>query len=189
MNIISTDELVKLLDNYDKHTFIGVESETIPTVNQKGRESKITCIDKFGCSPKSVRKVAEFTCGLGYDYKHVISTRLAKEGKTIDEYKAGDTWHVPVDGTKNLRMHPATGELYVWLFLIANGQPKAAYYNAETGQQIDREALKEFLPVEKAPTNQGLDEGHEVQVRLFKLASIKKIKMDGKELIVKAPQI
>ena len=46
------------------------------------------------------------------------------------------------------------------------------------------EDLKEFLPVEHKPTNQGLDPGREVNVITLKLDSITKLVAEGTEFII-----
>lgn len=177
-NFIDRDGLVNLLDNYPRHSFVSIESETIPKVKKTG------FLESIGCSPDNVRKVSQFVAMIGLDYVNVIKNRLTKEGKTLDEYKSGETWHEAVPGTKNLRKHKTNGEIYAWVFCVANNMPTSAYYNMSTGLMIDKETIKPFL-TESKPTNQGLTEGNEVIPRTYKLSSIRKITIDKETYLVR----
>ena len=181
---IDRKDLVNLLDNYPKHTFVSIESETIPRIN-KGTKLPQLFIDKFNCDVSEVRKVSQFTCMIGLDYRHVIEARLQKEGKSVDEYEAGETWHEAVPGTKNLRQHKNTKEIYVWLFCVANNTPTSAYYDMRHGIMLDKEELNPYLPKESTPSNQGLTEGNEVIPRTYKLESIRKITIDKETFTVR----
>jgi len=182
--MIDRDGLVALMENTTRHQFVSVQTETTPKCNQTGRNTKKTIFEKFGCSPKDIVKVSDFTAMIGLDYVNVIKNRLEKEGKDISEYQSGETWHEAVEGTKNIRRHKISGEEYVYLFCVANSVPISAYYNMEKGIMIDKEELKEFLPKETAPKNQGLEQGNEVIVRTYKLGSIRKIKTEGETYTV-----
>jgi hypothetical protein len=181
---IDRDQLVAMLDNYDHHTFVSIESETTPKIN-KGTKLPQLFVDKFNCDVSEVRKVSQFVCMIGLDYKHVIETRLQKEGKNLDEYEAGETWHEAVPFTKNLRQHKSTKEIYVWLFCVANNEPTSAYYDMKHGIMLDESELTPYLPAKSTPTNQGLTEGNEVIPRTFKLSSIRKITIDKETYLVR----
>jgi len=175
---IDRDQLVAMLDNYDHHTFVSIEAETIP------RLRKTNFLKTIGCSVDIVRKVSQFVAMIGLDYVNVIKNRLDKEGKDFSEYVAGDTWHEAVDGTKNLRKHKTNGELYVWIFCVANNTPTSAYYNMSTGLMIDKQDIKPFIS-DSTPKNQGLTDGNEVIPRTYKLESIRKITIDKETYTVK----
>lgn len=183
VKMISRDDLIKIFEEKRGHSFISVQTETIPVLNKRGRISGLSIEEKFGCLPSEIIKVSQFTCMIGLDYSHVIKSRLEKEGKTIDEYIKGESWHEAVPGTRNLRRHKKTKELFVYLFMLANNKPISAYY--ANGVMIDKEKIGEFLPIKSIPTNQGLSSGNEVIVRTFKLSSIRRIKMDNEEFIVR----
>lgn len=185
MKQIDQQGLIDILEGKTAHQFVSVESETTPKCNQSGRETGLTIYNKIGCSPKSVVKVSSFVCMLGLNYKNIIENRLGKEGKDASEYVKGESWHIPYGDTKNIRQHRESGELYVYLFMVANNKPTSAFYDMEHGRMIDKADLAEFLPKEYAPKNQGLTEGNEVNVRTFKLSSIRKIKIDGEEFSVR----
>jgi hypothetical protein len=175
---IDQKDLVNLLDNHDKHTFVSIEAETTP------RLRKTNFAETIGCQVSDVKKVSQFVAMIGLTYVNVIKNRLQKEGKTLDEYEAGETWHCAVEGTKNLRMHKKTGELYVWIFCVANNIPTSAYYNMSTGLMIDKNDIRPFLS-ESTPKNQGLEPGNEVIPRTYKLESIRKITLDKETYTVK----
>ena len=185
MKVINKDQLVDMLEGKTKHIFISIEAETMPVKNKTGRETKETTIQAFNYEPKEIKKITYANVGLCYDYKSLIINRLKKEGKEESEYVAGDTWHEHCIGTKNLRQHKQTGEKYVWVFFIANNTPKTCFYNSLTGSEINKALLEQFLPKDYEPTNQGLETDNIVHPRLYKLDSIKKIKIDSEEYIVK----
>jgi hypothetical protein len=182
---IDQNGLINILENTKTHQFINVESETNPKLLVKGRNSKLTIPEKFNCFSTDIKKISQFVCMLGLDYKHVIESRLIKEGKDISLYEKGSSWFEHVEGTRNLVRHKETKELYVYLFLVANNIPTSAYYNTANGTMIDKEELTEYLPKESAPTNQGLNDGNEVLVRTFKLSSIRKIVLDKETYLVR----
>jgi hypothetical protein len=157
---------------------VSIEAETTP------RLRKTNFYETIGCQVSDVKKVSQFVAMIGLDYRHVIEARLVKEGKSVDEYEAGTTWHEAVPGTKNLRRHKSSGELYVWIFCVANNVPTSAYYNMSTGLKIETDEIKPFLS-ESTPKNQGLDKGNEVIPRTYKLESIRKITIDKETYTVK----
>ena len=185
MKVLNQNQLVDLLEGKTAHTFIGIETETIPELTVKDRITKVSAEDTFGCSKQQVKKITMANVGLGYDYRSLIVNRLKKEGKSESEYVEGKTWHMALDGTKNMRVNPKTGELYVWVFYIANNIPKTCFYNSVTGTEINKALLTNFLPKESTADNQGLSEGNEIVPRLYKLESIKKITIDKEEYIIK----
>jgi hypothetical protein len=187
IKIINQDQLIEMLGNYPKHTFASLITETTPKLIKKGRDSGLSPAEK-GINAPNIRKYSEFVCGLGFDYQTMILNRLNKEGKDADDYLKGTSWHIPVPGSRVLRQHKDESKrdgFYVNVFCIANNTPKVCYFDCISGNQIEKEQLTEYLPTEHAPSNQGLNEGNEVNVRTFKMTSIKKLVVDGIEYIVK----
>ena len=156
-------------------TFAHVKTVTKPKLIKTGRVSGMP----LNIPATDIRKVSEFGCGIGYDYKKSIENKLVKEGKEKTEYEAGDTWHEAFCGSKVIRRHKKTGELYFYVQLNANNVPKVKYVNVTTGKEIAKEEIAEFLPIESAPKNQGLEDGNEVLVRTLKLESLKSLSACG----------
>jgi hypothetical protein len=186
--VITAIEAVQMMTDYTGHSFVHVNTKTEPKFI--GYKKNKTVIPAFqaatGCDhPEDVRKYAEYNAQLGLSYPKLIERRLAKEGKSLSEYEAGETWHEATDtGCPNLRQHKTTKEMYFYLFLTANGHPKSRYMDMKKGVEIDRKAIDAFLQKSSAPTNQGLEEGNEVQVQTLKLSSLISIKLSGEEYII-----
>ena len=186
--LISSIEAIKMFDAYKGHGFVHVQTRTNPAwtcLAKGGRETGAMFPDKIGALPEEVVKYSEYNAQLGLDYTSVIEHRLAKQGKDASEYQRGSSWHIPVEGSKNLRKHKDKDDLYFFLFLTANTSPRTRYVNIKTGTEVEHELLREFLPKPSAPKNQGLDEGTEVEVQTLKLESLVSIKLDGEEYIVR----
>jgi len=177
--LITTQEAVTLIENFDSHQFAGFKTMTIPKLNKHGRVTGATLQEKVHVEPANVRKLSQFVAGIGYSYMTGIQNKLIQEGKDPANYVAGETWHVAYGECKTIRQHKGTGELYFYCFLNSAMPPQSRYVDISNGQEIDRETLVEFLPVEKAPKNQGVEEGNELRVRTFKLSSVKELSAAG----------
>ena len=111
--------------------------------------------EAIGVSGNCIIKVSTFGAGIGYDYTKSVQNKLLKEGKSIEEYEAKESWHVPYNGSKVIRKHKSSDELYFYVTLNANSGSESKYINIMTGEEIPKDKLKDFLPVESAPKNQG----------------------------------
>lgn len=175
MKICATD-LPQLFEKYKGTSFVGIKTKTIPKLLKKGRVSGKPLVEVIGTD--SVVKESAFSAGIGYDYATSVKNKLLKEGKSEEAYEAGETWHVPYNGSKVIRQHKGTGELYFYVSLNTKNPSKAKYLSLD-GKEISKDVLEEFLPVEKAPTNQGVEEGNEVLVRTLKLGSVASLSACG----------
>ena len=177
---VSKFAMCHYLESYTGTSFASLRTMTDPPFLKKGRASGIPFAAKFNTAAENVKKFSSFTAGIGaYNYLRMIENRLKKEGKTLAEYEAGTSWHCAWGTSKTIRQHRDTGELYFYVYLIANNTPSVEYIDISTGKQIDVEELKEYLPVPSAPKNQGLEEGNEIQVRTLKLESLKELTFNG----------
>jgi hypothetical protein len=184
---IKADALVSIFEKYAGKTFVSLDTKTSPDLNKKGRESGKTLMEKLSIDPKTLFKVSKFSAGLGYDYANLIKNRLKKDGGAPEDYQAGSSWHIPYKDSTVIRQHKTKPEeLYFYVSLVANNPAKVEYVAGD--KVIDVEDLREFLPVPKKPTNQGLEEGREVEVRTLKLASVTSLRAEGAEFIVEQPE-
>ena len=179
---IKASALVPLLEQYRGKSFCSLDTCTIPKLLKKGRVSEQSIQEKFGVAPDTIRKYSKFSAGIGYDYAYLIMNRLIKDDKSPFDYQPGETWHIPYEGSKVIRQHKTSGELYLYVSLIANNPPKAEYRSGD--RIIPTEDLKEFLPVEREATNQGLDTERQVQVRTLKLDSVTRFVAEKAEYII-----
>lgn len=179
MSITITGQgLANLLKDFDKKSFASMHTVTSPKFNKKGRDSGLSVKEVTGVDAENVRKVSDMVIGLGYDYEQLVVNRLInKEGKTGEEYERGISWHEPWEGSTVIHQHKKTGERYLFIECIANNKPKSKFIDVTTGNVVEKEKLAEFLPKESKPENQGLD--NPVEVRTFKLESIRQLKVGG----------
>jgi hypothetical protein len=150
-------------------TFVRLKTCTSPKFSKTGRVSKMP----LNIPAENIKKISEFSVGLGYDYQKSVENKLVKEGKSKDSYVRKETWHKPLGDSKVFHQHKETGEVYIYATLNANNNKLVKYVNVVTGDEIPEKDLEEFLPVESAPKNQGLEEGNEVRVMTLKLSSLK----------------
>ena len=186
--LISAIEAVMLMEGYKGHGFVHVQTKTEPKFIGYKRDASVlpAFVAATGCNhPTEVVKFSEYNAQLGLDYTSVIERRLLKQGKDTTEYTKGESWHVPYNDTKTLRKHKDNDELYFYLFLTAQTKTETRFVDTKKGTEISRDLIKPFLAKESAPSNQGLEEGTEVQVRTLKLESLVSIKLDGEEYIVR----
>ena len=180
---IKHDVLAGLFESYKGKTFCSLHTCTIPKLLKTGgRVSGLSIQAKFNVSPDSIRKYSEFSAGIGYEYAYVVMNRLIKDGKSPFDYEPGDSWHQPHNGSSVIREHKTTKELYFAVTCIANNPGKAEYRSGSI--VIPTADLKEFLPLDYKPKNQGLDIDRVVEFRTLKLASVTRLVAEGAEYIV-----
>lgn len=201
---ITIAEFVRLMVGGVRHSLGGLVGVTVPklTFKDRGDHSRTWAVAFPNVDKANVRKITHGAIVVGPDYVKQVLGKLEAQGKEASEYKAGDTWHEAVPGTKCLRQHKRTGELYFWCgfaqrrpkkdkdgnpVLNAEGRPvyvhikpKVRYIDISTGDTLPTADLKGFLPKDRTPTNQGVDEGTESIVRCYKLESVKTLVVDGK---------
>lgn len=96
---------------------------------------------------------------VNFRYDEGVLRRLAKEGKTADEFDKGESWHeaiVRADGTITpfLRHKKDPRKVYLRFMLINAGEVR--YHNA-ADDTINADELKPYLPPRSDYANQGLD--------------------------------
>jgi hypothetical protein len=156
-------------------SFAHMRTVTIPKLNKKSRISGLP----LNIPASDIRKISTFGCGLGFNYQRSVENKLIAEGKSKDEYERGESWHVPHGNSKVICEHKKTGELYFFVSLNANNKSESKFINIQTGNEISKEEISEFLPPEHEPTNQGTEPGNAVIVRTLKLESLKALSADG----------
>ena len=117
-------------------------------------------------------RVKKHTAYLGVDfganYTEEVNRRRAEEGKTAD-FQAKKSPYERVN-----EYFVRNGEqLYLQMLLKKDNQTKVIYELDErpaTESEVDE--IKNFFPKKNKPTNQGLTEGNEVQMRVVKIENI-----------------
>ena len=178
MKKIKATELPELFEKFQGASFIGLKTKTDPEFLKKGRITGKTLSEIYYDGIEIVKE-SEYSAGIGYEYATSVKNKLLKEGKSGDEYEAGVTWHESFNGSKVIRRHKKTGELYFYISLNTNNKPKTQYLDVKKGRVIPKIELMEFLPKESAPKNQGVEDGNEVTVRTLKLQSVQSLSACG----------
>jgi len=192
MQILSVPEFVDILIGVNRSLFAGIQTVTEPKLTKKHRDTGEPWAVVFpGVDPATVRKVAHGVVLTGPDYSAIIERRHEKieaAGGTHGEYVPGETWHEAVPGIKCLRRHKKTGELYAYFAFVSKVRKgdrwiplkaKTRILDMSSGIELDKGKLAGFLPVERAPQNQGLDTDEAVIVRTYKLESVRAITIGG----------
>lgn len=156
-------------------SFVRMKTITTPKLNKKSRVSGLP----LTIPVDQIKKVSEFSAGIGYNYQTSVENKLVKEGKSKEEYDRGTSWHKPFGDSKLIVEHKTSGEKYFYVTLNANNPTSSKFINIQTGNEIPKDQIAEFLPPEHAPTNQGVENGNEVIVRTLKLESLKALSADG----------
>lgn len=189
--IVSVEGAVNLLEGILAKgltgcSFAHIRTVTDPKLLKKSRVTKMPLPNA-----DKIVKVSEFGCGIGYSYDKSVENRLLAENAeaikagivskevVLDMHEKGDTWHEPFNGSKVIRQHKKTKEKYFYVQLNANTIPSVKYVDVSTGAEIPKDVLKDYLPTESVPTNQGLSKENVVQVRTLKLESLKGLSACG----------
>ena len=164
--IITSDELVKVLETQRGATFISFLVET---------DAKMR---KTGNPYLGAKKVAKVHGMLNFLYDEAVQRRLEKEGKPADSFRKGESWHEIVtreDGTLTpFCRHKETGELYL-RFMHQNTLD--AIYVDVNGNRISVDEITPFLQKPSGYGNQGLD--NPVRILTYKLSGIREITLNG----------
>jgi len=192
---VTVAEFVAVLTGITKRPFAGLCGCTVPKLTVKDRNTKAPWAEVFpGVSPENVRKITHAVVLAGPDYGKMVINELVREGKDESEYERGETWHEGVPGVPCLRRHKKNPTaLYFWAAFVQKAKrpdgtwvhikPRVRFVDIATGAEIARERLAGFLPVDKTPENQGVEEGREIIVRTYKLESIRTFTVNGKAYV------
>lgn len=170
---VTIDDMVTKLFDVKGSQFVSIVTETVPKMRKTGNPYAETAV-----------KVNKYRGIVNFHYDEGVLRRLAKEGKSPDDFKRGESWHEPVlhDGKLTpFCRHKKTDKLY--LRFMYQGADEPTYFNRETGLQIPTDALAPFLPEREAYGNQGLDDP--LKFLVFGLDSILAINVAGESLRVK----
>ena len=166
---IRSIELVNLLMEQRGSTFVSIVAKTEPKMRKTGNPHAGNCF-----------KVNKISCQINFIYDGAVLRQLAKEGKSPEDFKSGESWHEPVlraDGTLTpFARHKQNGKLYIRARHLATiGDP---VYEDSTGKAIPTSEIEPFLPNrDNAYANQGTEET--IRFVIYGLDTIQQITMDG----------
>ena len=165
VKVITTDQLVEMLmtergANIISFTHCATMSKSTKMV-QKDRKTKTPNPYYGDCF-----KTQDANGMINFHYDKGVLLRLEKEGKSADDFKKGESWHVPIiraDGTLTpfCRSKKDPRKIYI-RFMLQNSNN--VRYHTAIGRKIDTENVKPYLTKRSDYANQGLDKPLKFQV-------------------------
>lgn len=178
MHTITIDELVKILIEVR-----GAQPVTFIARTDAGVRAK----DKSGKPnphPRPIWKTAAVNGIVNFFYDRGVLRRLQAEGKTLDAFRSGSSWHLPVMAGNRLTplctaiataRNPADRDYYLRVMcLTLIGEPE--YHDAD-GRPLAAAAVEPFLRKPSDYANQGLD--RPLVFKTFRLAGLQSITLQG----------
>jgi len=142
-------------------------------------------LKKTGCPYKGVQKVAKVNALVNFHYDEGVLRRLAKEGRSADEFRQGSSWHTPIlrgDGSLTpFCQHKTAGGLYLRVMALKTLEES---YETEDGQVLTRADVEPWLSKECHYENQGLDAP--LVFKTYAVANILTITVEGQTYHVAA---
>jgi hypothetical protein len=186
--VLTKDEMIERIlteeKGFDKN-FISIRTKTLPHLKKTGRVTGKTLEEKIGVKPENVVKFGTYNLGAGYNYGDLVRNQLIKEGKSIEEYKEGTSWHTTYKGSNVLRINKkdnpnAPEQVYFKVELITNKPTlEVEYVDWSTGNTINADDLEEFLDVKSSPKNQGTEKP--ILINVYKMESLYSVSAGGNE--------
>ena len=166
-NQINRNELLTLLSNVEKSTFVNLVTETKLRMNKRNNPYYDKVIKKSKCN---------FL--IGNDYEIRVQGNESKEGLTPDfvsmENKVGN--HV----SKCVLFNEKTQSHYLMVERFDEIKPKVEYIFE--GNQIDKMLFNDFMV--KVSESSRQEQERKVMVLSYKLDSIKELSLNGQKYIV-----
>lgn len=163
---VSVSELVDVLKQVEKSTFINVTMVTVPTMNKTGNPL-------FGM----VKKVTNCNYLIGNDYETRVNSNEVKEGLegTFESMKPSGKHHV----SKCVLVDDKTGLTnYLMVERFDEVKPKVDYLkNGEPMNEVDRMILNDWLKKSSDTTRQ--EQERVVSVITPKIENIKSLSLNG----------
>lgn len=135
-------------------------------------------LKKTGCPFKGVKKLATVNALVNFHYDEGVLRRLAKEGRSPDEFRRGESWHVPIirgdDTLTPFCQHKTQGGLYLRVLALKTLEES---YETEDGQVLTRADVDAWLPKDCGYENQGLDAP--LVFKTYAVQNIQTITLDG----------
>jgi hypothetical protein len=174
MPTCSAEELVRILIDVSGATFVTFTARTDAGVLAKDRTKKPNP------HPRPIWKTAVINGMVNFWYDRGVLKRLKAEGKALDAFRSGSSWHLPVMvGNRLTPLCTAKGEknrdYYLRVMCLAPvGAPQ--YHDAD-GRPLTEQDVAPYL---RAPTdyaNQGLDAP--LVFKTYHLSGIRSLTMKG----------
>lgn len=173
MQPISQAELMQILMSIKGTRMATVITETEVKMNKSGLNDKS---EKVPNPFTSITKRATTNVTFGFDYENSVNSQRVREGLDADFESMPRKWGERIKGT-TLVMHKG----FAYVEAKVNGKPKNVSYTNGTNE-VKYENFKMFMGAKSTSSRQEVEK--EIQLRDFKLTSIKEIKINGQHYIV-----
>lgn len=168
---VTEADLIALLSGYRGAKILALTTETDARLKKTGNPYD------------GVVKVSRINVMVNFHYDSGVLRQLAAEGKSADDFKRGESWHVPVLTEEGFLtpfcQNPKTGELYLRVRVLGRGETR---YFTKGGQELTHADVEAWLPKESGYKNQGCESVLEFKV--YKLASVLEVGVDGRNYAV-----
>jgi len=158
IKMISTDDLVKMLMLEKGATIISFTHCTTMSKSgkmvQKDRKTKNANPYWGDCF-----KTQDANGMINFHYDKGVLRRLEKEGKTADDFKQGESWHMPIlrpDGSLTPFCCKKSDPRQIYIRFMLNASNNVRYHTAN-GKKIETESVKPYLAKRSDYANQGLE--------------------------------
>jgi len=159
IKMISTDDLVKMLmlekgANIISFTHCTTMSKSGKMV-QKDRKDKSVKNPYWG----DCFKTQDANGMINFHYDTGVLRRLEKEGKSADDFKQGESWHMPIlrtDNTLTPFCCKKSDPRQIYIRFMLNTSTNVRYHTAN-GKKIETENVKPYLCERSDYSNQGLE--------------------------------
>jgi hypothetical protein len=164
------DNIVNELDKMRGATFVTVVVNTEPRMRKTGNPF-------YG----KIRKISRYNGQVNFQYDGAVERQLAKEGKSVDDFRRGESWHVPVireDGTLTpFCQHKSNGTKYLRFRMLNVIESK---YVMSDGSPVDESEVREYLQQGNNYANQGTD--NPVKIITVALDNVESLTANGKQI-------
>lgn len=162
---IGQQELLELLMNVDKPTFVNIISQTIPSM----KKTNNPYLDKLV-------KISKGNYFIGGTYEDMVNTRMKQEGmeQTFESKECSVGNHV----TKCVQYNDNTNKHYLQYFSFS--KPKSTF--VFEGNEIEKQMFESYLTKKSSTSRQPQEKKHQVQS--FKIESIKEISLNGNHYVI-----
>lgn len=169
---VSVSELIDVLKQVEKSTFVGVTMETIPTMNKTGNPFYNTETKSF-----NVKKLSTCNYLIGNGYEDRVNSNEQKEGLEGDFVSLKPTGKTHV--SKCVLVDDKTGLThYLMVERFDEILPKVEYFkDGQPMNEIDRTILNDWLKKSSDTTRQ--EQERIVSVITPKIENIKKLSLNG----------
>jgi hypothetical protein len=168
MKSITRTELVNRLRETDASaSFVSIQAETDPRMRKTN--------NPFA---GSVVKRATSRGLINFHYGNAVNNQREREGIEEEFNAQPRRWGTRIEKTPLIEHN---GAFYIEV-KVEGVVDAPTFINVESGEEIAKETLQEWLPARSKPTTQGTEK--EIMVRDFKVDSITQINMYGEEFEV-----